>query len=71
MNWKELAKFGAGAETFHTLVHLYFWIGDITFPVFGIAVEPRWNAIGVVVNGVVAVALGLYAWRPVQRRTPG
>ena len=64
MIWKELAKFGAGAEAFHTLVHLYFWIGDITFPVFGIQVGSRWNVIGIVVNGSIATALGLYAWRP-------
>lgn len=64
MKWKEVAKFGSGAEAFHALVHLYFWLGDVAFPVFGIQVGSRWNAIGVVVNGIVSVALGLYAWRP-------
>lgn len=71
MNWKELAKFGAGAEAFHAVVHLYSWVNGITFPVFGFHVAPSWNVVGVVVNGVIAMALGLYAWRPVHRRTPG
>ena len=61
--WKEIAKFFCGVEAFHTFTHTYFWFSGITLPVFGITETPTvhmWGAIG---NAVIALLLGVYAWR--------
>ena len=60
--WKEIAKFGCGAETFHAFVHAVFWLSGTAFTLFGITATPTLNATGAVVNAVIALALGIYAW---------
>jgi len=61
---KEIAKFACGAEAFHAFVHAYFWFSGTTLTVFGITQTPAVNAIGAVVNALVALILGIYAWTP-------
>jgi len=65
---KEIAKFASGAETFHAAMHAGFWLSDATFTVFGITVTPMLNVAGAVVNAVIAIALGVYAWGPFGRK---
>lgn len=60
---KEIAKFFCGFEAFHTFAHGYFWFSGTTLTVFGITATPTWNMVGVIVNGVIALVLGIYAWR--------
>jgi hypothetical protein len=64
---KEVAKFASGAETFHAAMHAGFWLSGATFTVFGITATPTLNAVGAVVNAIVALVLGIYAWRPIRR----
>ncbi len=66
---REVAKFFCGFETFHTVFHGYLWLSGTTFTAFGITATPAWNAAGVIINGAIAVVLGLYAWRPAAHVT--
>jgi len=59
---KEIAKFFCGVEAFHALVHTVLWLSGTTLTVFGIAATPTWSIVGVIVNAVIAIALGFYAW---------
>ncbi len=68
MNRKELAKFAAGAEAFHALVHGVLWASGTKLNVFGIKPGRTWNMAGTVLNGTAALILGLYAWRPERRQ---
>lgn len=61
---KEIAKFVCGAETFHAVVHTYFWLTGTTLTVFGITQTPTLNMAGGVINALIALVLGFYAWRP-------
>lgn len=60
---KEIAKFFAGFEAFHAVVHAYLWVTGTTLMVFGIATTPTLNAVSAVVNAAIALVLGIYAWR--------
>ena len=60
---KEIAKFFCGVEAFHAFVHAYFWFSGTTLTVFGITQTPRLNMAAAIVNSVIALILGLYAWR--------
>ena len=66
---KEIAKFFCGFEAFHTVFHAYLWLSGTTFTAFGITTTPTWNMAGIVLNGAIALVLGLYAWRSSSRRT--
>lgn len=61
---KEIAKFACGAEAFHAFVHAVLLFSGATLTVFGITATPSWNIVGVIVNGGIALVLGIYAWRP-------
>jgi hypothetical protein len=50
-------------EAFHAVVHGYFWLSGTTLSAFGITVTPTWNILGVIVNAMISVILGIYAWR--------
>lgn len=63
MKSKEVAKFACGAEAFHTIVHAYLWFSGTSLTVFGITQTPTVNLLGVIVNALVSLILGLYAWR--------
>lgn len=65
---KEIAKFFCGFETLHTFVHAYLWLSGTTLTVFGITLTPAWHPAGMVVNGVIALVLGIYAWKSPGRR---
>ena len=69
MKGKEIAKFFSGFEAFHTLFHAYLWVSGTTLTVFGITPTRTWNIAGVILNGGIALALGIYAWRQYGRRT--
>ena len=60
---REFAKFFCGVEACHAFVHGYFWLSGTTLQVFGFHQTPTWNLVGAIVNGIIALALGLYAWR--------
>jgi hypothetical protein len=64
---KEIAKFASGAEAFHAAMHALLWFSGATFSVFGTMVTPTLNFVGAVVNAVVAIALGAYAWGSIGR----
>lgn len=66
---REIAKFASGAEAFHAFVHAYFWCSETTLTVFGVVQTPAWQMWGAIVNGIIAVVLGVYAWWPSGRRT--
>ena len=61
--WKEIAKFASGAEAFHAFVHAFLWSSGINLTVFGITQTPTLHFLGVIVNAILALALGVYAWR--------
>ena len=60
---REVAKFFCGFESFHTLLHAYLWVSGTTFSVFGITATPTWSAGSTILNGAIAIILGLYGWR--------
>lgn len=66
---KEIAKFFCGAEAFHTIVHTSLWLSGTTLSVFGITATPKLSMAGVIVNGVIALILGIYAWRPSRQES--
>lgn len=61
--FKEVAKFACGAEAFHAFVHGVFWLSSTTLTLFGFTLAATWNGVATVVNGIIAILLGLYAWR--------
>lgn len=68
---REIAKFLCGFETFHALFHSYLFFTGTPFSQFGIVATPTINLSATVLNLVIALALGLYAWKrpaPMQRR---
>lgn len=66
--WKEIAKFACGAEAFHAFIHLVCWLSGATLNVLGFAVAPTWHLWGFLINAVIAVVLGYYAWRATAHR---
>jgi hypothetical protein len=64
-----IAKFASGAETFHAAMHAVFWLSGGAISVFGIELTPTLNIVGAVVNGVIALLLGVFAWAPRRRTT--
>lgn len=60
---KDIAKFFCGMEVYHAFVHAYFWFSGAAKTEFGITQTPALNMTGVIVNVLVSVVLGLYAWR--------
>jgi hypothetical protein len=61
---RDTVVFLAGAETMHTLGHVFMHY-YVTFPVHTAFwdVTPGMNNWGIVVNGVVAVLLLVWAWK--------
>ncbi len=59
---KEVAKFACGAEAFHAFMHAFLWSAGINLTAFGITQNPTLHFLGVAVNAVIALLLGLYAW---------
>lgn len=60
---KEAAKFLCGFETDHALLHAYLWLSGTTLTAVGITFTPALNIAGVVVNAIIAMALGIYGWK--------
>ena len=61
---REIAKFVCGAEAFHGFIHTYFWLSGTTVHVFGWFTEtPTVHMWGAIVNAVICILLGVYAWR--------
>jgi hypothetical protein len=65
----EIAKFACGAEAFHAFVHATLGLSGTTLTVFGITATPTWHIVGVIVNAVVSLLLGIYAWGSNGRRS--
>jgi len=61
---KEIAKFLCGAEAFHALGRTYFWLSERTVVVLGITQTSKWHGMSAAVNAIIAIVLGIYAWRP-------
>lgn len=67
---KEVAKFLCGAEAFHAFIHTYFWLSGTTVHVFDWFTEtPTVHMWGAIVNAVVSIILGIYAWRTFPMQT--
>lgn len=60
---KEIAKFACGAEAFHAFGHAVLGLSGTTVTALGITAGPTWHIVSVVVNGAIAILLGVYAWR--------
>lgn len=60
---KEIAKFFSGFEAFHTIFHGYLLVSGTEFSAFGVAATLGWNLMGIILNGTIAIALGIYAWK--------
>ena len=60
---KEIAKFFCGVEAFHAFTHSYFWFSSTSLTVFGITQTPALNMTGAALNALIAIFLGVYAWR--------
>lgn len=61
---KEIAKCACGFEAFHAIAHAVLWHSGTTVTVFGITMSSNWHLVSVVVNAIITVLLGGYAWRP-------
>lgn len=68
--WKEVAKFACGFEAFHAILHGSLWLSGTTLTIFGMTVPAGWNTAGTFVNAVLAVLLGVYAWRRRMAQSP-
>lgn len=62
IKWKEIAKFACGAEAFHAFVHVSLWLSGTTLVVFGIKETTTIHLIGAVVNAIISLSLGIFAW---------
>ena len=60
---KAIAKFACGVEAFHAFTHAYFWYSGKTLNAFGVRETPTWHRRAAIGNALVALALGVYAWR--------
>ena len=60
---REVAKFACGWEAFHAVAHTYFWSSGITPTFLGITTTPAISLVGAVLHAVIALLLGVYAWR--------
>lgn len=60
---KEVAKFFSGFEAFHSIFHGYLFVTGTAFTAFGVVATPGWNLTGIILNGAIAIALGIYAWK--------
>lgn len=60
---REIAKFACGFEAFHALAHGALAFSATTMTVFGFTMSPMWHGVSAVINAVIAVFLGIYAWR--------
>lgn len=65
---KEVAKLACGFEAFHSLAHGYFAVSGTTVTLLRFPPTPTMHVVSSVVNAVIAVVLGFYAWRPIARR---
>ncbi|GEP44433.1 hypothetical protein BGE01nite_37240 [Brevifollis gellanilyticus] len=64
-NWKkEIAKFLCGGEAFHAVTHAYLLVSGTQLTVLGITTTPTLNTFSVITASLLAIALGIYAWRP-------
>ncbi|HVZ18576.1 MAG TPA: hypothetical protein VG897_15760 [Terriglobales bacterium] len=66
---KELAKFFSGVEAFHAVLHGYLWLSGTTLIVLGITATPMVSLMGAIVNAIISVGLGVYAWGSDRRRS--
>jgi len=64
---RECAKFAAGFETFHTLLHATLWLSGKEFTLFGLTPGREVNMIGTIVGAVVSLGLAIFAWQPHKR----
>ncbi len=56
---REIAKFLCGFEAFHGLL----WFSGTNMTSFDVTARPTWHAVSSCITGLVAAALGVYAWR--------
>lgn len=47
---KEIAKFACGFETFHTLMHAYFWLSETAIKLSGFEFGQAWQVSGIVIR---------------------
>ena len=59
----EVAKLACGAEAFHAFLHAGLWFSGTTLVVFGFKEAPAVHLMGAIVNGILSLLLGFYAWR--------
>lgn len=59
---REIAKFACGAEAFHSLLHAVVGVTGTTLTLFGFSATPTWNIIAAVINAIIALMLGFFAW---------
>ena len=59
---KEIAKFACGAEALHAYHHAQLWYSGEESTMFGLLLSLTLKIWVAVINAVISVILGLYAW---------
>ena len=65
---KEIAKFASGAEALHAYHHAQLWYSGEASTMFGFSLSPQQNIWAALINAVISLILGLYAWGTFWRR---
>lgn len=60
---RELAKFGCGVAAMEAVIHASLLANGLTITVFGITLTRTINVVQTILPALVALALGIYAWR--------
>jgi len=61
-NVREVAKFASGAEAFHAFFHAMLGLTGTTLTVFDITAGTTWHIVGAIINALISLAFGYYAW---------
>ncbi len=61
---RDIVIFFAGAEAFHTLVHIWFSMaGTLPIKVFNFSLTPQLNMFAIVLNAIITIGLIWWAHR--------
>ena len=67
---RELAKFGCGVAAMEAVVHASLLANGLTITMFGITLTGTINVVQTILPALVALALGIYAWRGREPEPP-
>lgn len=58
----DVAKYFCGFESYHAIASAGFWLSGMSVTLLGVTWTPTWGIAGLVIHGIIAVALAVYAW---------